>query len=118
MKEILDENMNEEDAKTKGLVYFKYFMVFWYISMILIAISEWNIQARFHWGLVDMVYFIGVVGMIITIAMLHIKLIVNEDLSKRFKVFSFFCLAILIYFISQITIFRGGESRWDGQMVF
>ena len=96
-------------------------MVFWFLSLVIIEIGDWTDKFRFGLGLGDMIY-----SAIIIIALLIGGIYYLTDfykspsplLSKHNLIVLALCFVFLVFIVLKMTLLRGGESSWDGRIIF
>jgi len=102
----------------KKYIYHIY-MLLWFIINILIAFANWIGKLRFGYGLGDLIY-IGLIGLVIIIVgTYYITDLVfkfdKKEFSKSNIIVSIFSL---LFILLKVTLLRGLESRWDGNIFF
>jgi len=95
-------------------------MLLWFIINILIAFAIWIGKLRFGYGLGDLIY-IGLIGLVIIIVgTYYITDLVfkfdKKEFSKSNIIVSIF--SFLLFILLKVTLLRGLESRWDGNIFF
>ena len=91
--------------------------------ILLLIIVYWNSKGKVHFGLglADMLISALIIFCVVVVSAFTIYEIKNgkmNDIHIRQKWVLFFSLIFLIYILLKMTILRGGESPWDGQIFF
>ena len=95
-------------------------MTLWFVAIILIMVGNWKGRIRFGLGLGDFLY-LGIMAAAICVgAIIYIRSISSfKFYHSKWNIFFFLsCIFFLTFILLKITIFRGGESTWDGRILF
>ncbi len=125
MKNILDKDFSNEESEfkspdlmeSKGFRLFLVLFVFYCVLFFITALGVWNSKISFGAGLGDVAYLIMYFLSLIPVgAYVGFKLITN----KRYIILHFlvilYMLISIIYVGLSLTIWRGGEIPWNGNI--
>ncbi|MEJ8804547.1 hypothetical protein [Pontibacter sp. H249] len=107
-----------ETSKRKITSPFLYLM-FWNSFLTTIIILSWSGKIRFGLGLADALIDALIVAVMIVVDLAYfLSTRTSSIMSGKGKQVIWFSIAFAVWVALKMTILRGGESSWDGQIFF
>lgn len=90
----------------------------WTIILLIIVYLNFKGKVHFGWGLGDIIISAFIIIIVILVdGALFMK--TNNPIGRNFEIFIHsVAILFLVYILLKMTILRGGESPWDGQIFF
>lgn len=96
-------------------------MVTWSLSLIIIAVGNWNGRIHFGLGLADIIYVFIIAGVLLLVGILYVTDLYkmpSSSVSKKNITLGLICFVFLVFIILKMTFLRGGESSWNSKIFF
>lgn len=98
---------------------YRFFMIFWLISVLLIIIGSLWGKITFGYGLGDFIYLFPTIAVLLIFGIIYITDMFKNILTPSNRTYMLvLCALVLTAILLKITIFRGPEYSWNGQFFY